>query len=163
MLARLENLRQHPAVFQHLTGLTVRRFDALTADVAPALAQAERRRRDRPGRRRAPGAGHPHALTDADQVLLSVVWLRHHPTQEVLGFLFGASDSAAKRAVDRCLPLLEQAGKDTLRMPDPGRGHRKGLPRLLADTPGLAAIVDTFEPRVQRPRGRQRAYHFGKK
>ena len=163
MLARLENLRRHPAVFRHLTGLTVALFDALAADLAPALAQQERRRRDRPGRRRAPGAGHPYALADADQVLLTIVWLRHYPTQEVLGFLFGVSDSAAKRAVDRCLPVLGQAGKDTRRVPDPGRGQRKGLPRLLADTPGLAVIVDTFEQRVQRPRRRQRAYYSGKK
>jgi hypothetical protein len=163
MIARLEHLRRHPAVFRHLTGLTVALFDALAADVAPALAQADRRRRDRPGRRRAPGAGHPCALADADQVLLTVVWLRQYPTQEVLGFLFGASDSAAKRAIDRCLPVLEQAGKDTMRVPDPGRGQRKDLPRLLADTPGLAVIVDTFEQRVQRPQRRQRAHYSGKK
>jgi hypothetical protein len=163
MLARLAHLRQHPAVFRHLTGLTVALFDALAADLRPLLARADRRRRDRPGRRRAPGAGHPYALTEADQLLLTAVWLRHYPTQEVLGFLFGTSDSAAKRAVDRCLPALEQAGRDTRRMPDPGRGRRKALPRLLADTPGLAVIVDTFEQRVQRPRRRQRAYYSGKK
>ena len=163
MLARLENLRGHPAVFRHLTGLTVALFDALAADLAPAPAQAQRRRRDRPGRRRAPGAGHPYALADHDQLLLTVVWLRHYPTQEVLGFLFGTSDSAAKRAIDRCLPVLEQAGRDTMRMPDPGKGKRKDLPRLLADTPGLAVLVDTFEQRVQRPQRRQRAYYSGKK
>jgi len=163
MLARLEHLRHHPAVFRHLTGLTVDLFDDLAADVLPALGHAERRRRDRPGRRRGQGAGRPYALADADRLLLTVVWLRHYPTQEVLGFLFGASDSAAKRAVDRCLPVLEQAGRDTMRMPDPGRGRRKDLPRLLADTPGLAVIVDTFEQRVQRPRRRQRAHYSGKK
>jgi hypothetical protein len=163
MLARLENLRRHPAVFRHLTGLTVDLFDALAADVLPALADADGRRRDWPGRRRAPGAGHPYALADADRLLLTVVWLRHYPTQEVLGFLFGASDSAAKRAVDRCLPVLERAGRDTMRLPDPGRGRRKKLPALLADTPGLAVIVDTFEQRVQRPQRRQRAHYSGKK
>jgi hypothetical protein len=163
MLARLDPLRQHPSVFRHLTGLTVALFDALAADVLPALALADRRRRDRPGRRRAPGAGHPCALGAADQVLLTVLWLRHYPTQEVLGFLFGVSDSAAKRALDRCLPVLEQAGKDTMRVPDPGRFRRKDLPRLLADTPGLAVIVDTFEQRVQRPQRRQRAHYSGKK
>src|SRR5262245_38401788 len=163
MLARLDPLRQHPSVFRHLTGLTVARFDALAADVLPALALADRRHRLRPGRRRAPGAGHPCALGDADLVLLTVLWLRHYPTQEVLGFLFGVSDSAAKRAMDRCLPVLEQAGKDTMRVPDPSRFRRKDLPRLLADTPGLAVIVDTFEQRVQRPQRRQRAHYSGKK
>jgi hypothetical protein len=50
-----------------------------------------------------------------------------------------------------------------MRMPDPGRGRRKTLPRLIADTPGLAVLVDTFEQPVQRPRRRQRAYYSGKK
>ena len=123
MIARLDHLRQRPAVFRHLTGLTVGVFDRLLTDVLPAWHAADRRLA-RPGRRRAVGAGHPHALGPADQVLLTVVWLRQYPTQEVLGFLFGVSDSAALRAVDRCLPLLERAGRDTMRMPDPGRGRR---------------------------------------
>jgi hypothetical protein len=163
MIARLARLRQHPAVFKHLTGLTAPLFDRLAQDLAPALAEADRRRRDRPDRRRAAGAGRPFALADADQLLLTVVWLRHYPTEEVLGFLFGVSDSAARRARERLVPLLEQAGRAAMRMPDPGRGRRKDLPRLLADTPGLAVIVDTFEQKVQRPRRRQRAYYSGKK
>jgi DDE superfamily endonuclease/Helix-turn-helix of DDE superfamily endonuclease len=91
------------------------------------------------------------------------VWLRHYPTQECLGYLFGTSDSTAKRALDRCLSLLEQAGKDRMRLPDPGKGHRRDLPALLKGTPALAVIVDTFEQRTQRPRRRQRAYYSGKK
>jgi hypothetical protein len=163
MIARLQHLRQSPAVFHSLTGLAVGLFDALARDLLPAYRAAEHARLDRPGRRRAAGAGHPFALAPADQLLLTVVWLRHYPTQEVLGFLFGASDSAAKRAIDRWLPLLEQSGRDTMRMPDPGKGRRKRWPALLNDTPGLAVIVDTFEQRVQRPRRRQRAYYSGKK
>jgi hypothetical protein len=163
MIARLDRLRTRPAVFRHLTGVTVAVFDALAAEVVPAWHDAERRRLARPGRRRALGAGHPLALAPADQLLLTVVWLRQYPTQEVLGFLFGVSDSAATRAIDACLPLLEKAGQDTMRMPDPGRGKRKGLPRVIADTPGLAVLVDTFEQPVQRPRRRQRAYYSGKK
>jgi hypothetical protein len=96
-------------------------------------------------------------------VLLTVVWLRQYPTQEVLGFLFGVSDSTALRAIRRSLPALEQAGRDTMRMPDPGPGRRKKLPALLADTPGLAVVIDTFEQRTHRPKRRQRAYYSGKK
>jgi hypothetical protein len=163
MIARLGHLRNSPAVFRHLTGLPVALFDELATELRPAFHAAERDRLARPGRRRAIGAGHPFALAFADQLLLTVVWLRHYPTQEALGFLFGVSDSAALRACERCLPLLERAGRDTMRLPDPGKGGRKSLPRLLADTPGLAVIVDTFEQRIQRPRRRQRAYYSGKK
>jgi hypothetical protein len=163
MIARLDHLRKHPSVFRHLTGLTVPAFDALAVDVVPAVEAAHRKALDRPGRQRAIGAGGEFGLETSDQVLLAVVWLRQYPTQEALGFLFGVSDSTALRAVRRCLPALEQAGKDTMRMPDPGPGRRKKLPALLADTPGLAVVIDTFEQRTHRPRRRQRAYYSGKK
>src|SRR6476620_10555426 len=163
MIARLDHLRTHPSVFRHLTGLTVAAFDALAADVVPAVVAAHRKTLDRPDRQRAIGAGGEFGLASTDQVLLTVVWLRQYPTQEVLGFLFGGSDSTALRAVRRCLPALEQAGKDTMRMPDPGPGRRKKLPALLADTPGLAVVIDTFEQRTHRPKRRQRAYDSGKK
>ena len=163
MIARLSSLRTHPSVLRHLTGLTVPAFDALAADVVPAVEAAHRKALDRPGRQRAIGAGGEFGLGTADQVMLAVVWLRQYPTQEVLGFLFGVSDSTALRAVRRCLPVLEQAGKDTMRMPDPGAGRRKRLPALLKDTPGLAVVIDTFEQRTHRPRRRQRASYSGKK
>jgi hypothetical protein len=52
-----------------------------------------------------------------------------------------------------------------MRMPDPGRKRRKSLDVLLADTPGLVVLVDTFEQRVQRPRERAEAdrHYSGKK
>jgi hypothetical protein len=163
MIARLDHLRTRPGVFRHLTGLTVPAFDALAADVVPAVAAARRAALDRPGRQRAVGGGDTFDLPPIDQVLLTVVWLRQYPTQEVLGFLFGVSDSTALRAVRRCLPALEAAGRDTMRMPDPGRGRRRDLPALLRDTPGLAVVIDSFEQRTQRPRRRQRAYYSGQK
>jgi hypothetical protein len=163
MILRRELLGRHPSVFRALTGLTVEAFDRLVPAWVAAFAAARRRRLDRPDRLRAPGGGDGFDLGVADQFLLTVVWLRHYPTQECLGYLFGVSDSTALRAVRRCLPVLERAGQDTMRMPDPGRGRRKDLPALLKDTPGLAVIVDTFEQRTHRPKRRQRAWYSGKK
>src|SRR5687768_97186 len=163
MILRREYLGQHPAVFRSMTGLTVEAFDAMPPALLDAFHADRRKRLDRPGRRRAFGGGDGFDLDPADQFLLTVVWLRHYPTQECLGYLFGVSDSSAPRAVRRRLPILEQAGKDTMRLPDPGRGQRRDLPALLRDTPDLAVIVDTFEQRTQRPRRKQRAYYSGKK
>ena len=163
MIARLDNLRKHPAVFQHLTGLTVAVFDELVAQAVPAVQAAHRRKLDRPDRQRAIGGGDDFDLATADQVLLAVIWLRQYPTNEALGFLFGVSDSTASRARARCLPALERAGQATMRMPDPGAARRKRLPALLQDTPGLAVVIDSFEQRTQRPKRRQRAYYSGKK
>jgi hypothetical protein len=163
MILRREHLGKQPSVFRAMTGLTVAAFDQLLPELRAAFAAARRHRLDRPNRQRALGGGDDFDLGVDDQFLLAIVWLRHYPTQECLGYLFGVSDSTAKRAVDRCLPLLEQSGRDTMRLPDPGRGHRRDLPALLKETPALAVIVDTFEQRTQRPTRRQRAYYSGKK
>src|SRR5262245_12430373 len=52
-----------------------------------------------------------------------------------------------------------------MRMPDPGRKHRKELDALLKETPELAVIIDTFEQRVQRCKDRKDAdaHYSGKK
>ena len=165
MILRYAHLSRYPAVFLSMTGLRVPEFDTLVADLLPGYAASERARLQRPARRRAVGAGHPFALRPRDQLLLTVVWLRVYPIHEVLGYLFGVSDTTATRAIARWLPLLEAAGQDTMRLPDPGRKRRRHLDALLADTPALAVIVDTFEQRVQRPRDRAAAdrLYSGKK
>src|SRR5262245_27539446 len=149
MIFRREHLSKHPSVFRSMTGLTVEALDQMPPDLRAAFAADRRRRLDRPGRRRAQGGGDTFDLGVDGQLLLTVVWLRHYPTQECLGYLFGVSDCTALRAVRRCLPILERSGKDTMRLPDPGKGRRRDLPALLKQTPELAVIIDTFEQRAQ--------------
>jgi len=162
-MLRLSRLRSVPAIFPNLTGITVVVFDQLLDDLRPAFTADRHRRLDRPNRQRAIGGGDDFDLPPDDQFLLTIFWLRHYPTQEVLGYLFGVSDSTAKRAIDRCLPLLETAGRDTMRLPDPGRGRRKDLSTLLKDTPAVAVLIDTFEQSVQRPKKRHKRFYSGKK
>jgi hypothetical protein len=165
MIGRYACLAGHPQVFRSMTGLSVTEFDTVVADILPAYATQHIARLSRPVRRRAVGAGHPFGLRVRDQILLTVIWLRIYPTNEVLGYLLGVSDSTVSRVIHRVVPLLEQAGRDTMRMPDPGRKHRRELPDLLRETPQLAVIIDSFEQRVQRPKDRVEAdwYYSGKK
>jgi hypothetical protein len=164
-MLRYGQLSRQPKVFKHLTGLAVTEFDDLVQDVLPTLGQAEQRRLSQRPRQRALGAGRHFELSGRDQVLLTVVWLRQYPIHEVLAYLFGVSDSTVSRVISRVLPLLEQAGRDTMRLPDPGKKHRRTLEALLADLPEVVVIIDSFEQRVQRPRDRQAAdaLYSGKK
>src|SRR5918998_6810202 len=164
-------LREVPAAFRALTGLSSEEFDALARDFVPTIATAvaagRERRRGRPARRAA-GGGHPFALSFREQLLLVVVWLRVYPTSPVLGFVFGVRHQTVLRTIARVLPILEQAGRDTMRLPghgQRGRRSRRGRPELLAEIPELAVIVDTFEQRVRRPRDRAEAdrHYSGKK
>jgi hypothetical protein len=165
MTIHYARLSQFPKVFHSMTGLTVPEFEAVVDDLVVRYARAEKMRLSRPNRQRAIGAGHPVHLAVIDQILLTIVWLRLYPTHEVLGYLFDVSDSTARRAIERMLPLLEQSGQDTMRLPDPGKRQHRQLDALLADLPELMVIVDSFEQRVQRPRERATAdgYYSGKK
>lgn len=158
-------LSRRPDVFRAMTGLTVAAFDDLAGTSLPALAAADRARLSRPHRRRAIGAGHPTALSPRDQVLLTVVWLRCYPTDVVLGYLYGVDEATVRRVRGRVLPVLEALGRDTMRLPDPGKYRRRRLDALLAETPRLAVVIDTFEQPIQRPKDRALAdtFYSGKK
>ena len=159
MILRYKVLSRHPRVFQSMSGLRVSEFDELFQDVRPRHEQAyrqhlevQRQQRCQPPRVRAIGGGPAFGLEARDQVLLCVVWLRQYPAHEVLAYLFGTSDSTVSRLLQRVLPVLEQSGRDTMRLPDPGRHRHRTLDDLLRDTPPLAVLIDSFEQRVQRPR-----------
>ncbi len=165
MICRYDQLRRHPTVLLKMTGLRIHEFEQLVSDMLPRMVAADRVRLQRADRRRAVGAGRHADLARTNQLLLSIIWLRQYPTNEVLGYLFGVSDSTVSRILARCIPLLEADGRDTMRMPDPGRKRRKALDELLTATPELAVIIDTFEQRVQRSKDRTAAdaHYSGKK
>lgn len=159
------HLRHHPRAFRHMTGLTVAEFDELVRDLLPVFTAREHERLSHPSRQRAIGGGTPFALKPREQFLLTVIWLRQYPMHEVLGLLFGVTYPTVGRVIARVLPLLEAVGRDTMRLPDPGKKHRRTLDTLLAETPELAVVIDTFEQSVQRPKHRREAdtYYSGKK
>ncbi len=171
MILRSPYLRRQPAMFKTMTGLTVALFDDLVEDLRPALAQARSARRNRPDRRRAGGGSRRCALPEREEILLTVIWLRHYFTQEALGYFFGVSDSTARQAIERVLPVLERLGRDTMRQPPPSRRQRQGVAEALHAYPELAAlddgtrVVDSYEQRVQRPQDRREAdrHYSGKK
>jgi len=158
-------LTRYPKVFQSLTGLRVREFEHLLVDLLPMYQAAEIKRLSRPDRQRAIGGGDRCDLAAVEQLLVAVIWLRTYPVHLVLGFLFGVSGVTVGRLLGRWVPVLEQAGRDMMRLPDPGKKRRRTLDALLADTPELAVIIDTFEQPVQRPPTRAEAdgYYSGKK
>ena len=166
MILRYEHLSKHEKVLQSMTGLWLFLFDELVEDVEPLFIEADKARLERDDRQRAVGGGKAQELEIRDQILLTVVWLRCYPKQHVLGYLFDVSQATVSRVIKFVLPLLEASGRDTMRMPDPGRKRRRELNELLSDTPELAIVIDTFEQKVQRPEGDSKlaaSYYSGKK
>lgn len=159
------HLSRFPRVFLALTGLHLSEFDELVEAIRPLESAATHKRLNRPQRQRRIGGGRVFELSLSNRLLLTVVWLRRYPPHEVLGYLFGVSDSSAGRYIAALLPLLEQSGRDTMRLPQPSQSARPSLDTLLSDTPELVVVIDTFEQRIQRPRDPDSAdtYYSGKK
>jgi transposase len=94
-----------------LTGMSTAELAALAALLAPAqAAQAAQRRYEQRGgqRRRAPGAGSRGLLTDADHVLLTIVYLRQICSQNVLSDLLGVNANSIGRAIAETRQLLTE-------------------------------------------------------
>src|SRR5690606_40475594 len=92
-----------------VTGMTTETLDALRRQLAPAqAAQAEQRKFQQRGRRRlqAPGAHGRPLLSDADRVLVTLVYLRGVCPQKVLADLLGTNPATIGEAVRQTRLLL---------------------------------------------------------
>jgi hypothetical protein len=165
-----DRLAARPAAFPSLTGLTRAEFDRLLADFEPVYrrrrAAAERTRRDRRPRRRAPGAGGHYALPLRDRLLLTLVWLKVYPTYEVLGLLFGLHKRNAQLNARDVLEALELLDDFPFDDPDPERRKLGTVGAVMDAFPAVRLVIDSKEQRVYRPGGghaRQKPYYSGKK
>jgi hypothetical protein len=150
-MSHTDRLRRSPNAFRQLTGITPAAFDRLLADLVPRHEEAEVRRKDRPGRRRKPGAGRKHVLTLADRLLMLLIYYRTSTTHAFLGFLFGVDDSAVGRNINPLQPLLAAIF---------------GIPerRVKLDPEDIRELFfDATERPTRRPGRGQREFYSGKK
>jgi DDE superfamily endonuclease len=150
-MSHTDRLKRSAETFRQLTGITPAAFDHLLAQLRPRYEAADARRKDRPGRRRKPGAGRKHALPLADRLLMLLVYYRTYTTHAVLGFLFGVDDSAVGRNINPLQPLL--AG--IFRIPERRVELRPDEIREL--------FFDATERAIPRPTRGQKQYYSGKR
>jgi hypothetical protein len=150
-MSHTDRLRRSPNAFRQLTGITPVAFDRLLAQLAPAYEAAEARRKDRPDRKRKPGAGPKRKLPLSDRLLMLLIYYRTYVSHAFLAFLFGVDDSTVCRNFRALEPLL--AG--IFRIPE----------RKVEMQPGEIREVffDGTERPKNRPKKRQRRYYSGKK
>src|SRR3954451_14498794 len=99
---------------ERLTGMTASELTELAALLAPAQAAlaAQRRFEQRGGsRRRAAGAGSTGLLTEADRVLVTVVYQRQLCSMNVLSDLLGVNANSIGQAVADTRALLAEHGR----------------------------------------------------
>ena len=79
-----ETLRQHPELFQALTGLTITDFDTLLDDIEPMWQQADTANKCRGMRLRKVGGGRKHGVNFRERLLVACLCERQLlPTSEI--------------------------------------------------------------------------------
>jgi hypothetical protein len=131
-----------------LTGQDIARFTRLAAKME-LVRQSVMDQRRTSSRQRKFGGGRRGRLCSPEQRLLFVlVYLRHYPTQEIMGILFGLSQESVCEHTGFLMEVLQNTlGKELVL---PKRPNDGGM-WLISHVPGLVYMIDGFDRPRQRP------------
>ena len=146
-----------------LFGLEPAALGLLLADALPALiARRTQEQRQRPKRQRAVGGGRNRKLLPYQEVLLTLVYLRHNVSHAVVGAMFGVSADISERTfAEGALLLRDLCPAHRF---DAEKKWTKKEPPWHPDTLDVL-LVDSFETPIARPSlpAMQRKFYSGKK
>jgi DDE superfamily endonuclease/Helix-turn-helix of DDE superfamily endonuclease len=155
--------RYSPEKLHALFGLTLSALGALLAKVLPELLHRRQAERSgRPGRRRAVGGGRRRRLKPYQEVLLTLVYLRHNVAHAVVGELFGVSTDTSENTFHEVVFVLRDVCP--AQRWNAEKRWKKNEPSW---TPNEVerVLIDSFESPVRRPSlpERQKRVYSGKK
>ena len=159
----IEHIENNPQDTKRLIGLT---FEQLKSLIEAAKKLENQKRQEIASAKKRiieVGGGRPPKLSKEEQIILTLVYLHHLPTFQMLGIQFGVSESAANyifhywiEIFRELLPasLLEQVKKS--------ENEEEWVKEILSE---LELIVDSCEQPRERPEAyqEQKKYYSGKK
>jgi hypothetical protein len=155
--------RYPPKKVPALFGLTLSALGELLAKVLPELQHRRQAEHvQRPDRQRAVGGGRRRRLKPYQEVLLTLIYLRHNVAHAVVGELFGVSADTSENTFHEVVFVL-RAVCPAQRW-DAEKQWKKGKPSWTPDTVERA-LIDSFESPVRRPsrQALQKRVYSGKK
>jgi hypothetical protein len=160
----LEHLSSYPAgKVRALFGLTLVALSELLAKALPELVRRRQvERTQRPDRRRAVGAGRRRRLKPYQEVLLTLIYLRHNVAHAVVGELFGVSADTAENTFHEVVFVLRDVCP--AQRWNAEQRWKKNEPSWTPDEVERV-LSDSFESPVRRPSlpARQKRVYSGKK
>lgn len=134
----------------------------LTAVLPELLARRHQEQQAKPGRRRNPGGGRRRKLHPYQEVLLTLVYLRHNVSHAIVGHMFSVSADISENAFHEVVLLLRDLCP--AHRFDAQKKWTKTEPSWTPDTLDVL-LVDSFETPIARPSlpDVQRKLYSGKK
>ncbi|MEG4118403.1 transposase family protein [Microcoleus sp. N9_B4] len=159
----LNHIEEHPKETQRLIGLDYEQLQQLIQNAERLHHEKQALLESKKVRIIAGGGGRKPKLSRGEQIILTLVYLRHMTTFQLLGIQFGVSESTANDTFNYWLPqlrellpcsLLEQVKKNA--------ADYEIVKEILTE---YELIVDTYEQVRERPgdKDEQEKYFSGKK
>jgi hypothetical protein len=159
----LNHIEEHPKETQRLMGLDYEQLQQLIQNAERLHHEKQALLESKKVRIIAGGGGRKPKLSLVEQIILTLVYLRHMTTFQLLGIQFGVSESTANNTFNYWLPklrellpcsLLEQVKKNA--------SDYETVKEILTE---YELIVDTYEQVRERPgdKEEQEKYFSGKK
>lgn len=159
----LEAIEKNPKEMKRLLGINQEQFRQLIAQVELLHNQKQDEIERNKLRVNKKGGGKKPKLSRKEQILLTLIYLRHSPTFQLLGLQFGVSETTANDIFHYWLPIISEALPPTLiEQVKKFEGDYEWLQELLSE---IQLIVDTSEQARERPRvyQEQKEFYSGKK
>ena len=153
----------HPGKIRALFGLTPVALSQLLEAVLPVMIERRQQAQaSRPDRKRRVGGGRKRRLRPYQEVLMSLLYLRHNVSHALVGQLFGVSADTSENTFHEVVPIL-QVVCPTQRF-DGEKKWKKSEPSWHPDEVDRV-LIDSFETPICRPSvdHRQRQVYSGKR
>ncbi len=102
----LEYIQQHPRESQRLVGLKYEQLEKLLSKAIELEAQKRKLAEAQKVRIIGSGGGRKAKLSPPEQVILTLTYLRHLTTFQLLGIQFGVSETTANNIFNYWCPLI---------------------------------------------------------
>ncbi len=138
-MSKYAMLQQNPKASKRVFGLKMEQIDNLLGKVQNHIDQYKRQN---PLSNRGPDA----QLSVADQLLLTLEYLKSYPTFVVLGFSYGISESWANKIYHRIRPILAE----TVGLKNPDKLRYSQVQKI---------VIDVAVQPIERPQQQQELYY----
>jgi len=165
-MLKYEEVKKAKRRFLALTGLTVKEFEAILPAFARAYERAYPTNKTVEGKeckRKAGGGAESELNSYEDKLLLALVYQKSYPIQELIGVVFGLSQSRVNYWLHKLLPVLRDALDDLGLLPE--RDGSKFASHERGKGKKAPLIIDGVDRRRQRPKKaeKQKLHYSGRK
>ena len=148
-----EYLEKHPSETQRVLGIDYDQLRGLIINAENLYTRQKKHYWSQKTRIIKPGSGRPPKLTLADQIILTLVYLHHLPTFQILGVQFGIGESTANYIFHRWVKILRELLPASLL--EQVKKNDSDLKWVLEILTEFELIVDSYDQPIEKPTGYQ--------